>query len=75
MNTIHNIIFYIMYKTLNPLKQHKYNKFFAKLLETGPLRQGIWQIPAMTDDNSVPSEKRPKPRGPSTGPPGRLETL
>lgn len=75
MNTIHNIIFDVMYKILNPMKQHKYNKLFVKLLETRPLNERIWQIPAMNDDNSVSSEKWPKPTGPSTYPPTRLRTF
>ena len=61
-----------MYKTLNKgTREQKYNKFLHEIARNWIMERGD-VVDGSSDDNPVPSEKRPTPRGPSVDPPGRL---
>jgi hypothetical protein len=63
-----------MYKTLNPTKEQKCKKFLHELARDWITEWGYIADSSNNDNNVVPSEKRPKPRGPSEDPPGDLST-
>jgi hypothetical protein len=62
----------LMYKTLNKrTREQKYKKFLHKVTGNWIMeRRDV--VDSSSDDNAVPSEKRPTPSGPSEDPPGRL---
>jgi hypothetical protein len=63
----------LIYRTLNKgLKEQKYKKFLQEVARNWIMERGDMADSNRDDDNAVPSEKKPTPRGPAEGPPGRL---
>jgi len=70
MNAFRNIISFLMYKTLSPNTQQKYEEFLHEVARDLIPEQGNMSG-SSDDDNSVSSQKS-TPREPSADPPGRL---
>jgi hypothetical protein len=63
---------FFIYKTLNKgLTEQKYKKFLHEVARNWIMERED-MADSNSDDNAVPSEKRPTPRGPAEDPPGRL---
>jgi hypothetical protein len=63
----------LIYKTLNKgLKEQKYQKFLHEVARNWIMERGDIADSNSDDDNAVPLEKKPTPRGPAENPPGRL---
>jgi hypothetical protein len=63
----------LIYKTLNKgLKEQKYKKFLHEVARNWITERGDVADSNSDDNNAVPSEKRPTPRGPAEDPTGRL---
>jgi hypothetical protein len=64
---------FLIYKTLNKgLKEQKYKKFLHEVARNWITEQGDMADSNSDEDNAVPSEKKPTPRGPAEDPTGRL---
>jgi hypothetical protein len=63
----------LIYKTLNKwLKEQKYKKFLHEVARNWITERGDTADSNSDNDNAVPSEKKPTPRGPAEDPTGRL---
>jgi hypothetical protein len=64
---------FLIYKTLNKgLKEQKYKTFLHEVARNWITERGDMADSNSDDNNAVPSEKRPTPRGPAEDPTGRL---
>jgi hypothetical protein len=64
---------FLIYKTLNKgLKEQKYKKFLHEVARNWITERGDMADSNSDDNNAVPSEKKPTPRGPAEDPTGKL---